>query len=122
MLERKFTLASAPAQNQTATVELDVVQVVGEANGLQFSALVRLGELRTKTFLNGQEFDYLNRHISSRNETPERISLTVPAGLLKAGENTLRIVQTGTSNDPNYFDDLGILGISVRILAAKPTP
>ena len=117
-LVRSFTLKAAPAEGESASLVLDVVQVVGEAQGLQFSNLIRNGELRTKVFLNGAEIDYLNRHISTRNETPERIRLPIPEGLLKAGENRIRIVQTGTSNDPNYFDDLGIIGIALDVAAA----
>jgi len=122
VLERSFTLARAPAAGESASLALDVVQVVGEANGLMFSQLIRLGELRTKVSLNGREFDYLNRHITTRNETPERIRLPIPTGLLKAGENRVRIVQYGRESDPNYLDDLGILGIAVEIRATTEQP
>ncbi len=101
---------------------MDVVQVVGEAQGLEFSNLVRAGELRTKVSMNGKEFDYINRHISTRNEKPERIRLPIPAGLLRAGENRLKIVQSGTSNNPNYLDDLGIVGIALDITEAADQP
>ena len=121
-LDRTFTLEEAPGRGRTASLVLDVVQVVGEAQGLQFSDLIRAGELRTKAYLNGREFDYLNRHISTQNATPERIRLPIPEGLLKAGPNRLKIVQTGTSNDPNYLDDLGILGIALEITPAAEKP
>jgi hypothetical protein len=121
-LERTFTLQEAPKEGYSASLVMDVLQVVGEAQGLQFSNLIRAGELRTKVYLNGKEFDYLNRHISTRNETPERIRLPIPRALLKAGENRVKIVQTGTSNDPNYFDDLGVLGIALDITPDVGTP
>lgn len=121
-LDRSFTLKEAPAPGQSASLVLDVLQVVGEAQGLQFSNLIRAGELRTKVYLNGMEIDYLNRHISTRNETPERIRLPIPEGLLNAGENRIKIVQTGTSNDPNYLDDLGILGIALDVTTPVEKP
>lgn len=121
-LDRSFPLKAVPAEGQSATLVLDVVQVVGEAQGLQFSNLIRVGELRTKVYLNGREIDYLNRHITSRNETPERIRLPIPEGLLKVGENRIRILQTGTSNDPNYLDDLGVLGIAFEVTPAAAKP
>ena len=89
-----------PEAGTQARLVLDVVQVVGEANGLEFSEIVRKGELRTNVWLNGREVDYLNRHITTRNETPERIRLPIPAGLLKAGENRIRIEQVGKLERP----------------------
>lgn len=122
VLERTITLKAAPREGESASLVLDVVQVVGEAQGLQFSNLIRAGELRTKVYLNGQEFDYLNRHIASRNETPERIRLPIPEGLLRPGPNRVKLVQTGTSNDPNYLDDLGVLGIALEVVPAAAKP
>ena len=121
-LERSFTLKEPPGEGRSASLVLDVIQVVGEAQGLEFSHMIRAGELRTKVYLNGREFDYLNRHITTGNETPERIRLPIPEGLLKAGENRVKIVQTGTHNNPNYLDDLGILGIALEVApdAGKP--
>ncbi len=121
-LERVFPLAHPLGAGQSARLVMDVVQVVGEAQGLEFSNLIRAGELRTKVSLNGKEFDYINRHISTRNEKPERIRLPIPAGLLKAGENKLKVVQTGTSNDPNYLDDLGIVGIALEVTDGAENP
>jgi hypothetical protein len=113
-LERSFTLKDAPAANEQSWLLLQVHRVVGEANGLRFSQLIRQGELRTKVYVNDKEIDYLNKYVTTDNETPERIRIPVPTGLLKAGENRLKILQTGTADDPNYLDDLGILGISVE--------
>jgi len=93
---------------------LDVVQVVGEATGVPFSDLVRNGELRTTVQINGQKVDYLNRHITTKNETPERIRLPIPPGLLRPGRNTIRFDQTGKHSDPEELDDLGILGIAIE--------
>ena len=114
-LERTFTLASLPDPARTAaSVVLDVVQVVGEGTGVPFSDLVRNGELRTTVGINGQKVDYLNRHITTKNETPERIRLAIPARLLRVGSNTIRFDQTGKLTDPEELDDLGILGIAIE--------
>jgi hypothetical protein len=121
-LERTFPLEKTPDDGQSAQLVLDVVQVVGEAQGLEFSNLIRGNELRTKVSINGKEFDYINRHISTRNETPERIRLPIPPGLLKAGENRVTILQTGKKNDPNYLDDLGVLGIVLEVTMGAEKP
>ena len=114
-LERTFTLNRIPdPKTALASVVLDVVQVVGEATGVPFSDLVRNGELRTSVQVNGQKVDYLNRHITTKNETPERIRLSLPAGLLRVGANTIRFEQTGKLSDPEELDDLGILGIAIE--------
>jgi hypothetical protein len=118
-LERTFTLDQVP-ENRPAWLVLDVVQVVGEANSLDFSELVRKGELRTNVKINDKPVDYLNRHITTRNETPERIRLPIPAGLLKPGENKLRIDQVGKVGDPEELDDIGILSIALEFDPASP--
>jgi hypothetical protein len=117
-LERVFELDAVPPG--AAFLALDVVQVVGEASGLPFSGLVKKGELRTNVQINGRPVDYLNRHITSKNETPERIRLAIPAGLLRPGTNRLRIDQVGIASDPNYLDDLGVLGIALEFDADRP--
>ncbi len=119
VLERFVDLAEVPAR--PAALVLDVVQVVGEASGLQFSSLVQKGQLRTNVTINGQPVDYLNRHITSKNETPERIRLSIPAGRLRPGRNLIRFEQTGIANDPTYLDDLGLLGIALEFDGDRPT-
>jgi hypothetical protein len=95
-------------------VVLDVIQVVGETAGSPYSNLVLKGELRTYVALNGKRIDYINRYITSTNETPERIRIPIPQNLLKPGKNTIRIEQTGIASDPTWFDDLGILRIALQ--------
>jgi hypothetical protein len=121
-LERTFTLAKVPELGREASLVFDVVQVAGEANGLEFSDFVRRGELRTNVSINGREFDYLNKHITTRNDIPERIRLPIPRELLKAGENRITIKQAGKLKDPNYLDDLGVLGIALEIAQPAPKP
>ncbi len=120
VLERTFKLDHLPAGQ--SHLSLDVVQVVGEESSLPFSDLVRKGELRTNVQINGKFVDYLNRHINSKNEAPERIRLAVPAGLLREGENRLRIEQVAPSGIPNPLDDLGVLGIALESDSVPASP
>ena len=100
--------------------------MVGETSGLPFSNLIQKGELRTYVAIGGKRIDYLNHHITTSNETPERIRIPIPAETLKAGKNVIRIEQTGIANDPTWFDDLGILRVALEFSMpaspAKPGP
>ncbi len=120
VLERAVELPTIP--DGPAFLVLDVVQVVGETAEVPFASRVKKGELRTNVKINGEPFDYLNRYITSKNETPERIRLPIPRGALKPGRNVLRFEQAGIETDPNYLDDLGVLGIALEfpIPAASP--
>ena len=89
---------------------------------LPFASLVSKGELRTNVQINGKFVDYLNRHITSKTETPERIRLAIPAGLLLEGENRLRIEQVAEADRPNSLDDLGVLGIALESDPVGATP
>jgi hypothetical protein len=122
-LERFVELTDLPAV--PAALVLDVVQVVGVGAGIPFSNQIQKGELRTNVAINGKPVDYLNRHISGKNEIPERIRLPIPAGILHPGRNVIRFQQVGIANDPNYLDDLGLLGIALEFQtdrAARPKP
>jgi hypothetical protein len=101
-------------------VVIDAIQVAGEADHLPFATLVKKGELRTTVKVNGQEVDYLNRHVTSKNETAERLRLRLPAAVLHEGRNVLRIEQSGTAKDPNYLDDLGVLCIALEFETNRP--
>ena len=116
-LEQAFSLEKRP--ETPATLVQDVVQVVGEANS-PFSDQVRKGEIRTHVRINGQRFVYINPHITTRLESPDRIRLPIPAGLLKAGENTLKIEQDGSADRPDELDDLGILTIAIEFATVGP--
>ncbi len=111
-LERSFELADLPSTPAVAL--LDMVQVVGEDNDAVYSRYVREGELRTWLVVNGQRVDYVNRFIKTRGETPERIAVPIPCGLLKAGRNTIRLELTGMARKAKELDDLGVLHIAVE--------
>jgi hypothetical protein len=120
VLERSFDGGSIDRGH--AFLVLDVIDAVGETAGSPYSNLIAKGELRTYVALNGKRVDYINRYITTPNETPERIKIPIPPDLLKAGTNTLRIEQTGIANDPTWLDDLGILQIAVQTAAAESSP
>jgi len=112
LLDRTIDLAEVP--NRPCSLVLDVVQVVGEDNDPNYSHMVRKGELRTYIVVNGQRIDYLNRYIKTRNETPERVAIPIPAGLLHAGKNTVRLELTGMASKSRELDDLGVLQIALE--------
>ncbi len=102
-------LADKPAE-----LVLDVLQVVPEAGDTQYSLQVRKGELRTYAVVNGRRIDYVNRHVLTDNEAPERVRLAIPRGLLRPGKNSIRVELIGDSDPRPRFDDMGVLQIAVE--------
>ncbi len=96
---------------------VDAVEVLG-ANSPRFGDLIRMGELVTEIRLNGNLLGTLNEKVTLSNETPERLRFEIPKGSMKPGANRIEFLQKGRSNDPNYLDDLGILG--VRLYRKQP--
>jgi hypothetical protein len=115
-LERTVELAEVP--DGPAELVLDVVQVVPEAGDSEYSNQVRRGELRTYVAINGKRVDYVNRHIKTPNDAPERVRIAIPRGRLHAGKNQVRIELTGDSDPQPKYDDLGILQIAVEFPAS----
>lgn len=89
---------------------IDAVEVLGP-NSPKFGDLIRKGELLTELRLNGNLLGTLNEKVALSNETPERLRFAIPAGVVKAGTNRIEFLLKGRSNDPDYLDDLGILGV-----------
>lgn len=112
-LEVPFTLEAAPPG--ASWIGLNVVQVVGIEGDPDYSDRVRQGELLTRVLLNGQPVDNLNRHVTVRNDSPLRLRLPVPEGVLKAGENVLRFEQDGMKDSPETVDNLGLWGLTLEI-------
>lgn len=112
VLEIPFTLDAAPAGR--AYLRLSVVQVVGVEGNPAYSPNVRGGELRTHLALNGRRFDTLNRHVTTRNDTPARLRIPIPEGLLRPGANVLRFEQEGMKEDPEKLDNLGLWGVAIE--------
>jgi hypothetical protein len=113
VLERTIELQDLP--DGSWFLVLDVVQVVGENGDADFAERVKNGEFRTYAVVNGRRIDYVNRHIKARNETPERVTIAIPAGLLTAGKNTIRLELTGAADKDTQIDDLGVLQMAVTV-------
>ncbi len=116
-LLRTIELAESP--NRPALLVLDVIQVVSETNDERWSPRVRKGELRTYIVVNGQQIDYLNRYIKTRNmDVSERVAIPIPVGLLHAGKNTVGLQLTGMAGESRVLDDLGVLQIALEFPSA----
>jgi hypothetical protein len=63
--------------------------------------------------VNGQRIDFLNRYVKTPNHTPERVTIPIPVGILRAGKNTLRLELTGKADEAEQLDDFGLLGIAL---------
>src|SRR5262249_29759801 len=116
VLERTFELNEV--SREPISLVLDVLDVVGETSGTPYSNLILKGQLRTYLAINGKRIDYINRYITSSNESVERIRIPIPHEVLKTGKNLLRLEQVGIVNDPTWLDDLGILQIAIQYSAA----
>ena len=77
------TIDLTPPADRPAELSLDVLEVIPEAGETEYSRQVRNGELRTYVAINGERFDYINRHLKTRNEAPERIRIPIPRGRLR---------------------------------------
>jgi hypothetical protein len=108
----EFTLDAPPAG--PARLALDVVDLIGVEGTPPYSELVRRGELLTRVFLNDRPLADLNTFVNTGNETPERVRVPIPEGVLRAGRNRVRIEQTGTRDEPHRRDNFGLLGVALE--------
>jgi hypothetical protein len=111
-LDLEFGLDAEPGE--PAALVLDVVGVVGVEGTPVHSDRVREGELRTTLELNERRLPDLNEAIHAPNTERARIRLALPAGLLKRGQNRLRMGQTGTGDNPEKRDNLSVLAIALE--------
>ena len=99
----------------TPELAFDIVELIGISGDLNFSDRVKRGELVTHVSLNGQRFDQLNRHVTTRNDSPTRIRVPIPEGLLRVGANVLRLEQVGTQEDPARLDNFGLSCVALEL-------
>jgi len=111
-VEFRFTAETVPPG--PASLLIDALEVIGEEGTETYSAMVKAGELRTSLTLNDQKIGDLNTFVSARTEAPHRMRIPISDGVLKVGENTLRIDQIGTKSEPKLRDNLGITRIAVE--------
>ncbi len=113
LLERTINLPDAPAGSWSLVV--DAVQVVREEGDEQYSERVKNGEFRTYAVVNDRRIDYLNRHIKIGDATPERVTMSIPAGVVHAGKNVIRLELTGVGEKSSQLDDLGVLQVALEV-------
>ena len=108
-LRINFNLGVEESKYQAELV-VDVLQVLG-ANIAPFVESIKRGELVTEVWLNGTNLGTLNSKIEGRNESPERLRFPIPKNLMKPRTNHVEFRQKGQKNDPNYLDDLSVMGV-----------
>ena len=89
---------------------MDDLQVLG-ANIAPFVESIKRGELVTEVWLNGTNLGTLNSKIEGRNESPERLRFPIGKNVMQTRANQLEFRQKGQKNDPNYLDDLSVMGV-----------
>jgi hypothetical protein len=109
ILTISFAATDEEARYKTR-LAVDILEVLG-TNIQPFVDSLKKGELITEVLLNGKKIDNLNNYVIDRNDKPSRVYLEIPNNLLKIGENILEFRQVGLQNDPDYLDDLSILGV-----------
>jgi hypothetical protein len=74
------------------------------------------GELSTELLVNGRRVADLNRFVSIRSipANPQRLRISLPAGLLKAGDNVIRLAQRPERDDSGEFDDCEISRLALE--------
>ena len=108
-LRINFNLGVEESKYQSELV-VDVLQVLG-ANIAPFVESIKRGELVTEVWLNGTNLGTLNSKIEGRNESPERLRFPIARNVMKTGPNQVEFRQKGQKNDPNYLDDLSVMGV-----------
>lgn len=75
------------------------------------------GGLRTEFLLNGRSLGALNRHVRMKAvpANPERIRIALPKGLLRAGENVLKLRQHPAKDEPDQYDDCEISRLAIEL-------
>jgi len=109
-----FSLREIPAQS---ALVLNVVGMAPMAPGSEFNKRLENDEWRTYAAINGQKLDLmgLNHRLPLNSRGPVRVTVPIDAGVLRKGENVLRIFQTPQQDDPGSFDDCGIFGIGLEL-------
>jgi len=108
---RQFTLDAVPDE---VRLVVEVAHLKGPGDGRAVAQALERGGLRTEVLLNGRLVDYLNRYGERSAPEPRWITLTVPRGLLRAGENVLELRQT-LDRPTGQYEDCMICGIAIEM-------
>jgi len=110
----EFTLDRVPRE---AAIVLNTVGMEAMAPGGEFTKRLENDEWRTYAEINGQKIDPLglNHRLPLDAKGSVRLVVPIEPSLLRAGPNTLRLVQTPEKNDASSFDDCGVFGIGIQL-------
>jgi hypothetical protein len=108
-LRRTFRLEAATG---TARLVVEAAHLKGVGDGIRPE--LERGGLRTAVLLNGQEVDYLNRHVERARRRPCTIRVALPAAALRNGENVLELRQT-PNPETGAYEDCIVSGLAVEL-------
>jgi hypothetical protein len=100
-LRRTFTIPAVPS---TARLQVTVAHMPAAGDEPAVARMLARGGLRTEVVLNGRVIDYLNRHATRTSSVPQIITITLPASVLRAGDNVLELRQTVDSESGRSAD------------------
>jgi hypothetical protein len=86
-------------------------------SGAEFAKRLENDEWRTYASVNGQKLDPhgLNHLLPPNSRGAVRLVVPIAPGVLKPGDNVLRIFQTPQKDDAKSFDDCGVFGIGLEL-------
>jgi hypothetical protein len=115
-LQRSFALDALPKQGIFVSLMATDLEPASSPEE-RFRQQLAAGPLRTELFVNGRRVTDLNQLISwrSKPENPQRLRIALPLGLLKKGNNVLRIEQRPARDDRQEFDDCEISRLAIEI-------
>lgn len=108
-IERRLAIERLPTGQPSCSFLVEDLEPAGPQTpeSSPYAATVRAGHLQTALYVNDHLIGDLNRQTSqkARPGQPARLRIPMPAGTLRAGQNTFRLKQSSASDDPRNFDD-----------------
>lgn len=110
----EFSLDRVP---ERASLVLYAVGMEPMVSGAEFAKRLENDEWRTYASVNGQKLDPhgLNHLLPPNSRGAVRLVVPIAPGVLKPGDNVLRIFQTPQKDDAKSFDDCGVFGIGLEL-------
>jgi len=113
-----FRLYEVPRAPVFVSLEIAELEAAGPTAppASPFLTELRAGRLVTEVFVNDQRIGNLNSLIRFKvlHENPERVRLAVPGGILKTGENSIRLRQKPLNDSGREFDDCEVGNIRLE--------
>jgi hypothetical protein len=110
-LRRIFRLPAVPRE---ANLVVGVLQLKGPGDGPEMARALKAGGRRTEVLVNRKLIDYLNWRGERASPRPRPLSVPLPAGALKAGENELLLRQTPDA-DTGQYEDVGLFALALEM-------